>query len=52
MEDKDEISKKNRKDETSSLVMDEKMEFKGHEFDGLKEMVKAIKKSLGPRRAS
>ena len=32
------------------LVMDEKLQFKGQEYDGLREMVKAIKKSLGPKR--
>ena len=33
------------------LVMDDKLQFKGQESDGLREMVKAIKKSLGPKRA-
>ena len=32
------------------LVMDDKLQFKGQEYDGLREMVKAIKKSLGPKR--
>ena len=32
--------------------MDGKSQYKGQEYDGLREMVKAIKKSLGPKRVS
>ncbi len=36
--------------EPTSLKMDLKREYKGQEYDGIREMVKAIKKSLGPKR--
>ena len=47
-EEKIENQKSNKASE--DLVMDDKAQFKGQEYDGLREMVKAIKKSLGPKR--
>ena len=35
---------------SEDLVMHAKSQFKEQEYDGLREMVKAIKKSLGPKR--
>ena len=47
-EEKIEDQKSNKGAE--ALVMDDKLQFKRQEYDGLREMVKAIKKSLGPKR--
>ena len=45
------IKENEQKDSREDLVMDLKQEFKGQEYDGIRDMVKAIKKSLGPKRA-
>ena len=47
-EEKIEAQKSNKGAEDQ--VMDDKLQIKGQEYDGLREMVKAIKKSLGPKR--
>ena len=51
MEAKEKIDKENPKKGSEHLSMDDKSQYKGQEYDGLREMVKAIKKSLGPKRA-
>ena len=50
MEAKEKIDKKKPNEGSEQLNMDEKSRYKGQEYDGLREMVKAIKKSLGPKR--
>ena len=50
METKDKIDKEKPNKGSQQLNMDEKSQYKGQEYDGLREMVKAIKKSLGPKR--
>ena len=47
---KEKIDKENSNKGAENLNMDDKSEFKGQEYDGVREMVKAIKKSLGPKR--
>ena len=51
MEAKEKIDKENPNKGSEQQNMDEKSQYKGQEYDGLREMVKAIKKSLGPKRA-
>ena len=51
MDAKENIDQQKSKKGAGDLVIDDKSQFKGHEYDGLREMVKAIKKSLGPKRA-
>ena len=50
METNEKIEKEISNKGAENLNMDDKSEFKGQEYDGLREMVKAIKKSLGPKR--
>ena len=50
METKEKIDKEKPNKGSEQLNMDEKSQYKGQEYDGLKDMVKAIKKSLGPKR--
>ena len=50
MDAKEKIEDEGQNKEPNSLIMDLKREYKGQEYDGIREMVKAIKKSLGPRR--
>ena len=50
MEVKEKIDKEKPNKGSEHLNMDAKSEYKGQEYDGLREMVKAIKKSLGPKR--
>ena len=50
MDAKEKIEDEGQNKEPNSLIMDLKREYKGQEYDGLREMVKAIKKSLGPKR--
>ena len=50
MEAKEKIDKKKPNKGSQQLNMDEKSQYKGQEYDGLREMDKAIKKSLGPKR--
>ena len=50
METKEKIDKEKSNKGSEQLNMDEKSQYKGQEYDGLKDMVKAIKKSLGPKR--
>ena len=50
MEAKKKIDKVKPNKGSDQLNMDEKSQYKGQEYDGLREMVKAIKKSLGPKR--
>ena len=50
METKEKIGTERPNKDSENLIMDEKSQFKGQEYDGLREMVKAIKKSLGPKR--
>ena len=47
---KEKIDKEKPIKGSEELNMDEKFQYKGQEYDGLREMVKAIKKSLGPKR--
>ncbi|MFL2526183.1 MAG: hypothetical protein ACJ0Q3_01710 [Candidatus Azotimanducaceae bacterium] len=51
MDAEEEIDNQKSNKGSEDLVMDDKLQFKGQEYDGLREMVKAIKKSLGPKRA-
>ena len=51
MDAKEKIDKAKLNKGSEHLNMDAKSEYKGQEYDGLREMVKAIKKSLGPKRA-
>ena len=51
MESKEKIDKEKPNKGSEHLNMDAKSEYKGQEYDGLREMVKAIKESLGPKRA-
>ncbi len=44
------IENEEQNKEPSSLIMDLKREYKGQEYDGIRDMVRAIKKSLGPKR--
>ena len=48
--EKEKIDKEKPNKGSEQLNMDEKSQYKGQEYDGLREMVKAIKKSLGPKR--
>ena len=50
MDTKEKIVKDELNKEPSALIMDLKREYKGQEYDGIRDMVKAIKKSLGPKR--
>ena len=50
MEAKEKIDKEKPNKGSEHLNMDAKPEYKGQEYDGRREMVKAIKKSLGPKR--
>ena len=50
MEAKEKIDKEKPNKGSEQLNMNEKSQYKGPEYDGLREMVKAIKKSLGPKR--
>ena len=50
MEAKEIIDKEKPNKGSEQLNMDAKSEYKGQEYDGLREMVRAIKKSLGPKR--
>ena len=50
MEAKEKIDKEKPNKGSEQLNMDSKSQYKGQEYDGLREMVKAIKKSLGPKR--
>ena len=50
MEAIEKIEKEKPNKGSQLLNMDAKSEYKGQEYDGLREMVKAIKKSLGPKR--
>ena len=50
METQEKIDKEIPNKGAENLNMDGKSQYKGQEYDGLREMVKAIKKSLGPKR--
>ena len=50
MEAKEKIDKEKPNKGPDRLNMDEKSQYKGQEYDALRELVKAIKKSLGPKR--
>ena len=50
METEENIEGLEEKKEDGSLIIDHKKDYKGQEYDGVRAMVKAIKKSLGPKR--